>query len=70
VEEAPKAAGTIIGLILVIQGSGMMVFQPILGYIAEHIGKNYTIYAVLIGLILGLICNIILFLLLKKKKKT
>jgi fucose permease len=69
VEEAPMAAGTIIGLILVIQGSGMMIFQPILGYIAEHIGKNYTIYAVLIGLILGLICNIILFLLLKKKKK-
>ena len=68
VEEAPTAAGTIIGLILAIQGSGMMIFQPILGYIAEHIGKNYTIYAVLIGLVLGLTCNIILFSLLKKRK--
>ena len=68
VEEAPAAAGAIIGLILAIQGSGMMIFQPILGYIAEHIGKNYTIYAVLIGLVLGLTCNIILFSLLKKRK--
>ena len=68
VEEAPAAAGTIIGLILAIQGFGMMIFQPILGYIAEHIGKNYTIYAVLIGLVLGLTCNIILFSLLKKRK--
>ena len=29
VEEAPASAGTIIGLVLTVQGTGMMIFQPI-----------------------------------------
>ncbi len=70
VSENPGSAGTIIGFILLIQGIGMMIFQPVLGFFAENIGRDYTIYVILAGLVLALIFTSLLFFFLNKKYGT
>jgi hypothetical protein len=49
-----------------------MVFQPILGYVTEYLGKNNIVFVILAATLLGLIFTLILFKLMKwgKKRKT
>ena len=68
VEEKPELFGTILGLVLTSGGMGIMVFQPILGYIAEHKGGGSIIYALLASLSIGFLFASILYILKSKRK--
>jgi MFS family permease len=68
IEENPEASGTIIGFLLTIQGAGIMIFQLIIGIIAENLGVGSIIYIIMGSLIIGLVLTLILYVLLKKKK--
>ncbi|MCL4377863.1 MAG: MFS transporter [Actinobacteria bacterium] len=70
VYESHSRSGTILGFNIAAAISGSILFQPLLGYIAQFIGRGSTIYVILAGLILGLAFNLVLFLLLRKKYKT
>ncbi|MCL4378441.1 MAG: MFS transporter [Actinobacteria bacterium] len=54
VGQYPLSAGTIIAIILPVQTAGIMVFQLILGYVAEKIGRFFILYVILASLIIGL----------------
>jgi len=62
--------GTILGFNIAAAISGSILFQPLLGFIAEYVGKDSTIFIILAGLIMGFIFNLILFMRLHKKYKT
>ena len=63
-------AGSVVGFIVAgIYMSGL-VFQPLLGFVAEHISEGFVIYIVLTGLVVSLILNFVLFRLLNKKQST
>ena len=63
-------AGSIVGFMVAgIYMSGL-VFQPLLGFVAEHISEGFVIYIVLTGLVVSLILNFVLFRLLNKKQST
>ncbi len=70
INENPHASGTIIGFVLLIQGIGIMIFQPVLGFFAENLGRDFTVYVVLAGLVLALIFTSLLFFFLNKKYGT
>ncbi len=67
VSENPKASGTIVGFVLTVQGSGVMVFQPILGVVAENFGGNFIAYVILAGLFIGMLLTFLLLYLLNRK---
>jgi MFS family permease len=68
IEENPDASGTIIGFLLTIQGAGIMVFQLIIGIIAENLGVGSIIFIIMSSLAIGLVLTIVLFAVLKRKK--
>ena len=68
VEEKPELFGTILGLVLTSSGMGIMVFQPILGYIAEHKGGGSIIYVLLVSMSIGFVFASILYILKSKSK--
>ena len=60
-------SGTILGFTIAFAFAGSIIFQPIYGYIAEYLGKNYIAYLALGGSIIGLVFTIILFMIIRKK---
>ncbi|MCG2788955.1 MAG: MFS transporter [Actinomycetia bacterium] len=60
-------SGTILGFTIAFAFAGSIIFQPIYGYIAEYLGKNYIAYLALGGSIIGLVFTIILFRIIRKK---
>lgn len=65
--ESHLNSGAIIGFNMAVAISGSVLFQPLLGFIAQYIGKGSILYVILAGLIFGLIFNLILFMLVNKK---
>ena len=59
-------SGTILGFAIAFAFAGSIIFQPIYGYVAEYLGKNYIAYLTLGGTIIGLIFTIILFRIIQK----
>ncbi len=59
-------SGTILGFLIAFTFAGSIVFQPMYGYVAEYLGKNYIAYLALGGAIIGLIFTIILFRIIQK----
>jgi len=53
IKNRPGLAGTIVGFILMFQGIGILVFQPLIGFVADRFGKEYIIYMVISGLVLS-----------------
>lgn len=70
VHENPNSAGTLIGFNMTAGLFGGMLFQPALGYIAEEIGKNFTVYLLLLGWMLSFVFLSITYVLLNRKYKT
>ncbi len=66
-QENNRMKGTIMGLNISSALLGGVVFQPILGFVAEYAGSQYTIFAILAGSILGTGCAAALFYILFKK---
>ena len=60
-------SGTILGFVIALAFAGSMIFQPIFGYVAEYLGKNYIVSVSLGGALIGLIFTFILFRMLKRK---
>jgi len=67
VKRDKENSGTILGFTIAIAFAGSIIFQPIYGYIAEFLGKNYLVYLALGGSIIGLVFTIILFRIIQKK---
>ena len=65
--ENPSSVGTILGFNIAFAFAGPIVFQPILGYVAEYIGKDYIMYVVFTGTVLGLILAFILYRILNTR---
>jgi len=65
--ENNQMKGTIMGFNIASALLGGVVFQPILGYVAEYVGKQYTIFAILAAAALGSFCTAALFYILHKK---
>ncbi|MGM0365658.1 MAG: MFS transporter [Actinomycetota bacterium] len=68
--EDNKMKGTIMGFNIASALLGGLVLQPILGLVAEYIGKQYTIFAVLAAAVLGAFSTAALFTALRKKYGT
>jgi fucose permease len=68
IDENPDASGTIVGFLLTIQGAGIMIFQLIIGVVAENLGVESIISIIMSSLLIGLILTIALFVVLKRKK--
>ncbi|MBN2072975.1 MAG: MFS transporter [Actinobacteria bacterium] len=60
-------SGTVLGANLAFTFAGSIIFQPLLGFIAEYSGEGFVIFASLAGAIISLLFIIILFRVLKKK---
>lgn len=69
VHESNVSSGTLIGFNMAAAMSGSILFQPLLGFIAEYVGKDSIVYLILAGLIIGLIFNLVLYILIRKKNK-
>ena len=67
VKERPEASGTILGFIIATAIMGILLFQPIMGVVAEFIGKGYVMFVALASAILGLIFVFILYKLISAK---
>ena len=63
-------AGSIVGFMVAGIYTSGIVFQPLLGYVAENIGEGFVIYIVLAGMVASLAINFVLFRLLKKENST
>ncbi len=68
--ENNKMKGTIMGINISSALLGGVMFQPILGFIAQYAGKQYTIFAILAAAVLGTICALALFYILYKRDGT
>ena len=62
-----KNTGSILGFVFAFTFAGSIVFQPIMGYVAEYFGENFIIFVVLGGIILRFVFLIYLLRLLKKE---
>jgi fucose permease len=60
-ERDHKNSGTILGFTIALVFAGPMVFQPVLGYVTEYLGKNNIVFVLLAGTVIGLIFTFILF---------
>ncbi len=67
VQRDPENSGTILGFVIALAFAGSIVFQPLFGYVAEYLGKNYIVFIALGGAILGLIFTFILFRIIRNK---
>ncbi len=68
--EGSNLKGTIIGFNIAIAISGGLLFRPLLGFVAEYVGKSYIIFLNLLGSLITVICVIILYIVLKHKYNT
>ncbi len=57
----PENSGTILGFTIAFAFAGSLIFQPIYGYIAEYLGKEYIAYIALGATLVGFIFVSILF---------
>ena len=60
-------SGTILGFAIALTFAGSIVFQPLFGYVAEYLGKNYIVFISLGVAFIGLIFTLILFRIFKRK---
>ena len=68
--ETKKQMGSAIGLNIAFALSGSILFQPLLGFFAEYVGKDSIIYLLAAGLFCGFICIATLLWILHKKYGT
>lgn len=65
--QGSKMKGTVIGFNIAIAISGGLLFRPVLGFVAEYLGKGNIIYLTLAGAVISFFLAIILFRILKQK---
>jgi MFS family permease len=70
ISQNPNRAGSITGFIIAFYLFGEILFQPLLGFFAEHLGKNSIIYIIIAGFIITMILSFLLFMTLRVKNKT
>lgn len=63
----PENSGTILGFTIAFAFAGSMVFQPIYGYVAEYLGKEYIAYIALAGTLVGFIFVSLLFRIIRRE---
>jgi MFS family permease len=69
VGENPSASGTVIGFLHLLQGAGIMLFQPVIGEVVEHMGGGSVLFVIMCGQLIGLALTIALFIIIKRKTR-
>ena len=67
VRENPKSAGTSSGITIAMGLLGGLIVSPVMGYVAQYLGKIYIPYVLIIMSVLGAVTSFILLRLLKAK---
>ena len=70
VHENPGASGSILGTIISAAITGTIIFQPLIGYMAQYFGKATINYVIFIAAVIEIPVVIVLFKLLNKKYNT
>ncbi|MCL5072346.1 MAG: MFS transporter [Actinobacteria bacterium] len=70
VHENPDASGSILGIIISAAIAGTIIFQPLIGYMAQYFGKDTINYVIFIAALIEIPVVAVLFRLLNKKYNT
>ena len=70
VHENPGASGSILGTIISAAITGTIIFQPLIGYMAQYFGKVTINYVIFVAALIEIPVVIVLFKLLNKKYNT
>jgi len=70
VHENPGASGSILGTIISAAITGTIIFQPLIGYMAQYFGKATINYVIFVAALIEIPVVIVLFRLLNKKYNT
>ena len=65
--ENQKHSGTIIGFSVGAAIFGSIIFQPLLGFVAERLGKDYIMYVILIAALIATCLSFLLYRLINKR---
>ena len=65
--ENPRSTGAIMGFSIASFYIGSLMFQPVIGYVAEYWGKQYIMHIILITAVMCLILSFILYKFIGKK---
>ena len=69
VHEDPQHAGTISAYTISVAITGSIIFQPLIGYLTQYIGKSSIIYVIMAAAIIEIVFISVLFRLASKKYK-
>lgn len=69
VHENPQYSGAIIGFTISVGMIGSIIFQPLIGYLTQYVGKFSIIYVIVAAAIIEMVFTFVLFRLSSKKYK-
>ena len=67
VSENPKSAGTSSGFTIAMGLVGGLIVSPVMGFVAQYLGKGYIPYVLIILSVLGTIISFVLMRVIKAK---